>query len=183
MESGYDKIRNYRSLKGDHFYPFDDKVIGLYPEYKEEIAEKRRELEEAVKELDEVKIKELNQCKRNLLLSISKALELTKNNVAGYPLARNQGLGIPNYVYGKVLGIMQSAMNSAQGFSYPEFYFDPNGNFESETLRNLLTRYHSALEKRRFSSFTDLEDFYTKYENKIRSLWKEENKNYPNPRL
>jgi len=178
----YDIIREYRTLRTDIFYPFDQKKVDDFPIKKEEILEKRKRLAELKDELDNITIRNLKQCKKNLLLSIERALELTSNNKLGYPLSRNQGLIIPNYIYGKVLGIMESAMNSVSGFGYPQFYFEKNGDFDSTNLLNLLNEFHDELEKKDFVSFLDLEAFYEAYADRIRELWSKENEEHPQPR-
>jgi hypothetical protein len=179
----YDLIREYRSLKTDILYPFDDKKIEDFVTSKNEILEKRKRLDDLKAELDNLTVKNLKQCKNNLLLSIETALELTSNNRLGYPLSRNQGLIISNYVYGKVLGIIESAMNSASGFGYPQFYFEKDGDFDSTKLRSTLREFHDELAGKDFASFQELEEFYEKYESKLRLLWAEENEKHPQPRF
>lgn len=181
--NNYDIIREYRSLRTDIFYPFDQNKVEDFPIEKEEILKKRKRLTELKKELSKISIKNLKQCKKNLLLSIERALELTSNSKLGYPLSRNQGLVIPNYVYGKVLGIIESAINSVSGFGYPQFYFEKNGDFDSSNLLNLLKEFHDELEKTDFTSFLDLESFYEIYAEKIRGLWTKENEEHPQPRF
>lgn len=175
----YDLIREYRSLKTDVLFPFDAQKIKDFPSKEQEIRNNGKRIQELRENLDDITIKQLQQCKRNLILSVEKALELTSNNKLGYPLARNQGLIIPNYVYGKVLGIVESAMNTAQGFSYPEFYFQRNGDFDSTSLRELLVDFRTKLDDAKLSSFFELEDLFEEFEARMMNLWKKENEEHP----
>lgn len=181
-KDNFNIIREYRNLRTDIFYPFDQKKCDDFPREKETIEANRIKLNEIKDELDEITIKNLKQCKKNLLKSIETTIELTTNNNLGYPLSRNQGLIIPNYVYGKVLGILESAINSGIGFSFPQFYMDKNGDFDSTELLSLLKEFHSDLRNKDFSSFLELEAFYETYENKIKALWEKENKEHPQSR-
>jgi hypothetical protein len=175
----YDWIREYRSLRTDQLYPFDNTIEKNFAFRKEEILSKKAKFEEVKLKIDDITVRQLGQCKKNLVMSIDKALELLANNKLDYSLSRNQGLIIPNYVYGKIWGIVESAMNTAQGFSYPGIYFASRGDFDSSALQKLLTDFKLELLALRPASFFDLEHLYEKYATELKHLWEKENKMHP----
>lgn len=162
-------------------YPFDDQKIEHFPMNQEEILANRARIAELRDQLDDITVNQIKQCKRNLILSIDKALELTSNNKLGYPLARNQGLIIPNYVFGKVLGIIESAINTGQVYSYPQFYFQIGGDFDPTAMRQTLQNFKQQLEATDFPNFLALEQAYQLFETEMKTLWATENQNHPQP--
>lgn len=175
----FETIREYRILRTDILYPFDQKKCDDFPNEKIKIEANRIKLAQLIVELDEITKKNLKLCKNNLIECIEKILELITNNKLGYPLSRNQGLIFSNYIFGKVIGVLDSAINSGIGFSYPQFYLDKNGDFDATKLINLLLEFSSNLKKNEVSSFIELENLYNDYVAKIQELWKEENINHP----
>lgn len=175
----HNTINEYRRLRKDSFYPFDQKKVEEWIlEKKDEILEKQKRFDQLKKELDKISTEDIEQCKKNLLLSIKKSLEQTSNSKLGYPLSRNQGTIISNYIFGKVLGILESAIDSGIGFGYSQFYFEKNGDFDAANLIALLKEFSNKLRNKNFVSFLELESFYDTYKGKILDLWEKENKEH-----
>ena len=123
--SSYDIIREYRKLREDVFYPFDEEKAEEYNFQKEDILKKGRRLSDIEKQVKDIPHEEIQKCKTTLLKSIDKVLELISGSKLGYPLSRNQGLIIPNFVYGKVIGVLKTAIDSGNSYGWSPFYFEP----------------------------------------------------------
>jgi len=180
-KSSYDIIREYRMLREDIFYPFDDRKENEFDFQKENISKKRKRWLEIKEQVQAIPPEKIQECKTNLLRSIDKILELISGHKLGYPLSRNQGLVVPNFVYGKVIGVLKNAINSVNGYGWSPFYFEQDGDFDSRDLIQLLREFKSRLNEFDFSTFFDLEDLFEEYIEKLLELWREEDKAQAQP--
>lgn len=176
-----DVIREYRTLREDVFYPFDAEKANEFYFQKEEILKKRRRLSEIKKQVEDIPSEKIKKCKINLLKSIDKVLELISGSKLGYPLSRNQGLIIPNYVYGKVIGVLKTAIDSGNSYGWSPFYFEPNGDFKSEKLIYTLKDFRNELDQNNYSSYFKLEEVFERYKGQLLELWREEDEKQTQP--
>jgi len=173
MDTSFDIIRQYRWLKENAFYPFENSE--KYEFKKNEILEMKEKLKILVGKLNKVTQEEIEVCQKNLFMSTEKVLELISIQNLNYPLSRNQGLVIDNYVYGKILGVLSSAMNSCTGFGYPQFYFEKDGDFDSKAIKALLKELSDSLKKEKFINYLQFEEFFESFRERILEMWKHEN--------
>ena len=176
-----DTIRDYRRVRGDVFYPFDDNKIIEFPSHRENILKKRKHLSEIKELIAGFSSETIQDCKENLMDCIDKVLELISGSKLGYPLSRNQGLVIPNFVYGKVIGILKDAMESGYSYSWSPFYFEPQGDFNSEQLIITLKDFRNELDLNNYSSYFELEEVFERHKEKLLELWREEDEKHPQP--
>jgi hypothetical protein len=171
----YDAIYNYWSLKEDILYPFETKQVEEYPYEKEATLAKRDAFEKAKAGLNAVSEADLAQCCRNLILAIDEALRIISASKLGYPLARNQGLIIENYVYGKLLTIIHGAVKSPLGYGSSNFYYEKNGNFDPNQVISLLRDLKEQVSNFKSKNYLDFAKLYEDFRKKILDLWKAEN--------
>jgi hypothetical protein len=176
-----DTIREYRRFRADTFYPFDEKKVEEFPLHREVILKKRKRLSELKELIAGVSPEIVQDCKKNLMNCIDKVLELISSNKLGYPLSRNQGLTIPNFVYGKVIGVLKDAMNSGYTYAWSPFYFEPQGDFNSEQLINTLKDFRNELDQKKYTSYFELEEVFENYKEQLLELWREEDEVHPQP--
>jgi hypothetical protein len=172
----YDIIRGFWELKDDPLYPFGEDAIRDYPLQHDLIRGKQQEFIEAIARLDNLTIADLKQCKRNLLRAVDMAIEIVSANKLGYPLARNQGLIIENYVYGKLLSIIEGAVHSPLGVGYPNFYYERGGDFDGQPLLQILQSFKRELQNREFPNYPSFVEFFEQFKDQIQELWRRENR-------
>lgn len=170
----YSIIREYRGLKGSSYYPFKEGQMDS--DYvKEEKRKNRKRISETKDFIASASdANSVRKQKENVINALNILLRFVKNSNAGYHLDRNQGLGIENYVFGKVIGVISSSLTMI-GVSYPDFYYTDNGDFEEGELRELLESFRSDLQMQEFSDFFELEEIVDEYLNKLRIMWVAEN--------
>jgi hypothetical protein len=173
---GYDIIREYRQLRVDIDYPFEKLDSTVNEHDRIEMLEKQRRLKHLVKRMEEITPAELSQCKKNLRLSVEKAIELLSiKNVSGFRLSRDQGMVVANYIFGKVIGIVESALNSAQGFGYPQIFYEKDSDFDPSEFIHVLNEFKNRLNNSHIRSFQQLERLYYEFYDKAVALWRKEN--------
>lgn len=174
----YDIIREYWTLMDDLLYPFDDGKVNDFPNERDSILEKRKRLASIPNKLRTLTVGDLDKCKRILLRAIDKVLEIIEASKLGYPLARNQGLIIENYVYGKLFSVLEGAVKSPLGLGYPNFYYEQGGDFDAQPLVVLLLSFKAELEAREFFNYPAFADFFRELKKEILQMWEEENRNH-----
>jgi hypothetical protein len=174
----YDIIREYWTLMDDLLYPFDDTKSKDFPNEYDSIVEKRRRLAAIPSKLQTLTVGDLGQCKKNLLSAIDKVLEIIEASKLGYPLARNQGLIIDNYVYGKLLSVVEGAVKSPLGLGYPNFYYERGGDFDSQPLVILLLSFKAELESKEFPNYPAFADFFREFKKQVLEMWEKENRTH-----
>lgn len=171
----YKKVREYRRLKGSSFYPFDEKEKDS-DHIKAEKQKKRKRIEEIKDDISACTDKVfVGKQKKNVTNAINVLLRFVKKNNAGYSLDRNQGTSTENFVFGKVIGVISSALTMT-GVYYPDFYYTVDGDFEELELRELLEGFRTDLQNQEFTDFFGLEECVDDYLKKIRLMWSVENK-------
>ena len=175
-------IQKFRVLKNDPLYPFDSKKEEIFTSKKLDIKRSKIELENIESSLNKIGTRIINEYKLNVIESIEKTIELTSINNFGISLSRNQGLIIPNYIFGKVIGTINSALDCVTSYSYSPYYLDDKSDFNSSELINLLNDFKTKLDNTEYKNFIDLDSECEKYIKKIEELWKIENESHPNPR-
>lgn len=174
-EESYDIIRTYWELKEDVLFPFSDELLEDFPNERDIILDKRRRFNAVVESLPRITVEDIAQCKNNLQLAIHKVLQIISANRSGYPLARNQGLIIENYIYGKVLDVIRGAVKSPLGYGYPNFYYEIGGDFDSAPLIRLLETYRQNVQEARFTSYLQFADLFEGFRSSVRQMWIDEN--------
>lgn len=170
----YDLIARYRNLKESSFYPFD--IKGTDSEtVKRRKDETRYELQSLKQEIEDYPNPQIlaSGLRENVLKTIEMLLEFVQKSDTGAPLDRNQGLVIENFVFGKVAGAISDSLKNGYRVSYPQFYYQPGGDFDEKELRDLLLEFQERL-KVQFSTYFELEAFVEEYLGKIRDLWEKE---------
>lgn len=172
----YNLIAKYRNLRESSFYPFEIKETDsdLIRKRKDET---RNELQSLKKEIENYPEPEklVSRLRENVLKASEILLEFVQKSKTGAPLARNQGLEVENFVFGKVAGVISDSLKNGFGFSYPQFYYQPGGDFDEKELRNLLLEFQDRLQFQ-FSTYFDLEYCVEEYLRKVRDLWEKEGK-------
>jgi hypothetical protein len=170
----YDLIARYRSLKESSFYPFDikDTDSNQVKRRKDETREELQSLKEEINNNPNPQIL-ASRLRGNVLNAIGILLGFVQKSNTGAPLDRNQGLGIENFVFGKVAGVISDSLKNGYGVSYPQFYYQPGGDFDEKGLRDLLLEFQVRLEGQ-FSTYFELEACVEEYLGKIRDLWEKE---------
>lgn len=170
----YKKIREYRGLKRSSFDPFIEREMDS-DSVKVEKQKRRKRIEEIK---DDISVftdaNFVRKQKENVINVINGLLRSIKKNNAGYNLDRNQGMTTENFVFGKVIGVISSALEMG-GQYYPEFYYNVDGDFEALELRQLLQDFLINLQSYDFNDFFKLEEFVEIYLKNIRSMWLAEN--------
>ncbi len=170
----YNIINEYRGLKGSSFYPFSEGLMDS-EHVKEEKRKYRRRIAETKDFISSASdANSVRKQKENVINALNILLRFVKRSSAGYHLDRNQGLGIENYVFGKVIGVISSSLTMI-GVSYPDFYYTDNGDFEEGELREMLESFRSELQNKEFNDFFELEEFVDEYLKKLRLMWMSEN--------
>jgi hypothetical protein len=175
-DQSFDTIRDYWSLKDDLEFPFDKNPKYIFPNQTETNAMKAKRWHELQSRLGDISFNDIEQCKKNVIMAIDKLLEIISANVSGYPLARDQGLIIENYVYGKLLGVLMGAVKSPLGYGYPNFYYERGGTFNADRIIILLQQYKKELQEFKYASYREFAEHYEKYKNEVLKMWEEENK-------
>jgi hypothetical protein len=170
----FEIIKEYRKLKQD---PFTTINPDSYPSRKDDIIQRHKRFAELKEKLNNVREKTVLECKNNLLKSIDKVFEIISANKLGYPLSRNQGLSIENFVYGKILGILSSAMDIPYLIGWSDFYFEESSDFDSTNIKKVLEELKGELNSTNYTNYLTFENTFEKYKEKILELWKEENRN------
>lgn len=170
----YSIIREYRGLKGSSYYPFNEGQMDSDYVKKEKLKYRKRIAETKDFITSASDVNSVRKQKENVINALNILLRFVKKSSAGYPLDRNQGLGIENYVFGKVIGVISSSLTMI-GVSYPDFYYTDNGDFEEGELRELLEIFRSDLQTTEFNDFFELEEFVDEYLKKLRLMWVSEN--------
>jgi len=175
-ENIYDLIREYRELKENSFYPYE--VMSSDSEFlSEEKGRKREMIEELRERINGFPKKDfVDQFKGNVVQALSILLRFIKKNKAGFPLDRNQGLVIENYIFGKIAGVIKNSLKNGNGVSYGEFYYIVDGDFDESEIRELLEDFRATLQHNEFRDFFELEDCVDAYLIRIREMWLLENK-------
>lgn len=176
-EDQLDNIRKYRLLRSDPMYPFEgshdtDEYIS------EKISQKKAELDSILPTLVNINPEQLQSVQDNVVKCINKLLELLTKQHHSYNLSKNQGTIIDNYIYGKVIGDLNSAMNSVYGFSYSDFYFEKDSDFDNSKLLEILKNMKNEFVSSAFTSYIDLEKLFYQHIEKIRELWIGENQGF-----
>lgn len=174
-DESYEAIRMYWDLKEDVFYPFSDKQVADFPYEAASIRAKAEKFTRAFNKLKDIPKEDIDQCISNVTQAITKVLEIISANKLGYPLARDQGLIIDNYVYGKILSVIMGAVKSPLGYGYPNFYYERDGDFDSRPLLSLLNRFQQDLASGNFESYLDFAKVYEKFKEDILTMWKADN--------
>jgi hypothetical protein len=170
----YDLIARYRNLKESSFYPFEvkDADSELVRERK---VDTRNELQSLKQEIADYPNHQIlaSRSRENVIKAVEILLGFVQKSNTGAPLARNQGLVIENFVFGKVAGVISDSLKNGYGVSYPQFYYQPDGDFDETELRNLLLEFQDRL-KGQFSTYFELESCVEEYLGKLRDLWEKE---------
>ena len=181
MDDFFDAIMEYRNLKEDVLFPFQNLDESYYA-VDDQIDNKRRRFEELQEIIgnaqDDVADHFRNQLTRAIEIIIPK-IEREQN--MGFPLSRNQGLIIDNYIYGKVIGVLRSGTKNGYGISYPDFYYERQGDFDSGRLLTKLLDYRQRLGRARFESYFEFEEMAENLIDEIRQLWEEDNQGLTEP--
>lgn len=169
-----DIIVKYRILKESSFYPFEktESDSDLIKKRKDSTRSELESLEQEINGFSNPKQLVL-KFKNNLLKAVEILLGFVQKSNTGSPLDRNQGLVIENFIYGKVAGIINDSLKNGDGVSFPDFYYQPGGDFDQTELRNLLLEFQSDLQKE-FLSYFELENCVEEYLDKIKELWNKE---------
>jgi hypothetical protein len=170
-----DLIEKYRDLKGSSFYPFESRVndTDLVKERKESVRRDFQRLKEEIENFPEPQVL-VDRFRVNVGKAVEKLLDHVGKSRTGAPLDRNQGMVIENFVFGKVSGIIRDSLKYGRFISYPQFYYQPGGDFDETELRELLLDLREEL-KGEFLTYFDLENCVDGYLEKIRGLWEREN--------
>ncbi len=171
-------VMKYRDLKDDPFFPFNDIQDNyIVDEYE---TEKKMNTYISLKEtLNSIPQNDIDYFKNKSIRGIEIVVQSLKKNKMGYPLSRNQGLLIPNYVFGKVIGVLKSAIGNGYGISYPNFYYSTKGDFNEKPLKVLLESAKKSIYNQEYNTFFDLENEVDNLINKVGQMWDRENENYP----
>ena len=173
----YNIITKYRRLKNDPDYQFI--VENPLTQSHHCQSERNNELNKLIDKLDDISVRELKQCKANVMLCIDEIVKSIHLEKLHLPLARNQGLIIQNWVYGKVLDYLISALNCPTGFGNGPFYYEREGDFDSGPLKELLVEFKNNLNKKDFANYLQFEAFIESYIERITHLWELENELHP----
>lgn len=170
-----DIVEKYRELKESSFYPFGIKATDSDPIRKKK-EDTRQELEKLVREIEDYQDPQTltSRFRNNVLKAVEILLEITQKSNTGSPLDRNQGLVIENFVFGKVAGVINDSLKNGFGVYYPDFYYQPGGNFDETNLRKLLLDFQDRLNEQ-FHNYFQLESCVEEYLEKIKDLWNKEN--------
>lgn len=172
----YDLIGKYRELKESSFYPFE-KMDSDSEFFEVEKRRKRDAIEDLKNRITDYPNKYfVDQFRQNVINALDILLSFTKKNKAGFPLDRNQGLVIENYIFGKMAGVIKNSLKNGHGVSYGQFYYTVNGDFDETELRKLLEEFRDTLQNQKFKDFFELEDCVESHLNKLREMWLFENK-------
>jgi len=171
-----DLIEKYRNLKESSFYPFEIKESDseLIKERKELVRKDFESIKQEIKDFPDAQIL-ASEFKINVLKAIEILLDFVQKSGNGSPLDRNQGLVIENFIFGKVAGVINDSLKNSCGVSYPDFYYQPGGDFDETELRDLLLDFQNSLQKE-FSSYFELENCVEEYLDRIKELWNNEDK-------
>jgi hypothetical protein len=177
MERDIDiSIAKYRNLKESSFYPFEIKASDteLVKERKKSV---RRDIQSYRKEIQNFPEPQVlvNRFKENVNRAIEKLLEFVQRSNTGAPLDRNQGLIIENFIFGKVAGVINDSLKNGEGVTFPDFYYQPGGNFVETELRELLLDFKKEL-KKPFLNYFELEICVDSFLERIKDLWEKETK-------
>lgn len=175
-QESYDTILQYWDLKDDVLFPFDEEKVRDFPNEEESILSKRRRFDAVKQRLSAINREDIDQCKSNLMQAIDKVIEIISESKLGYPLARNQGLIIENYVYGKLLSIIHGAVKSPAGYGYPNFYSDPEGDFDSAAILQLINSYKEQIQNTPINSYSEFANLFERFRTSVIELWKNENR-------
>jgi seryl-tRNA synthetase len=177
--NGKDIVKGYRTLRDDELHPFneDKKHLALDIEAFGENSSRLKQLQDSINKID---ISDLTVCVNTFKRALDKVLELISiKNDLNYPLSRNQGRDEQNYIYGKVLEVLTSAMNSVGGFTSRPFLYERGGDLDISQLIKHLIEMRDSLNTRIFNNYSDFEEFFYKHKNIILDLWRKENKEHP----
>ncbi|WP_439481276.1 hypothetical protein [Cyclobacterium plantarum] len=171
----FNKISQYRDLKESSAYPYLENEGDS-----ERLILKKKENRAQMEDLKFEIISELGKngvaiVKGNLVDALDILLKEIERSKTGFPLDRNQGLGINNYIYGKVAGVIRSAMKIGYGYYYPEFYQGVQSDFDASGLQELLISFKEELMITDFNGFFELEACVETYLSRIKQLWEKEN--------
>jgi hypothetical protein len=175
-DESYDAIRAYWELKEDVFFPFSNKQVADFPHEEASIKAKAEKFTIAFNKLKEVSKEDIDQCVNNVNQAIRKILEIISASKLGYPLARDQGLIIENYVYGKILSVIMGAVKSPLGYGYPNFYYERDGDFNAKPLMELLKRFQDEINAADFATYLDFAKVYEKLKEDILTMWRDDNR-------
>ena len=181
MEKAIDDIvEKYRKLKESSFYPFEikDSDSGPIRKKKEYTRQKFESIRQEIEAYTAPQTLE-SRFRKNVLKAVEVLLEITQKSNTGSPLDRNQGLVIENFVFGKFAGVISDSLKNGFGIYYPNFYYQPGGNFDETDLRNLLLEFQDRLNKQ-FHNYFQLEACVEEYIEKIRDLWNKEDEKLAN---
>jgi len=169
----YTAIQNFWELKDDSFFPFDKETEEKNPFFKDEIVKRRVKYEISKGIVSELSIETINECKKNLIKSITKAIELLSAEHK-FKLSPNQGTIIDNLIFGKTLEIIKSSLTSVLGFGYSDFFYEEKSKFNPDNLIKCLKRNLILIKETEIKSYSELVSFYEDIEKQIIELWGEE---------
>ncbi|WP_162419135.1 hypothetical protein [Cyclobacterium roseum] len=169
------KIAQYRDLKESSAFTHvvsegDTNEIILK---KDENRTQLENLKSAI--MSELDKKGIDKVRKNLVHALNKLLGVFDRSNTGFPLDRKQGMGIENYIYGKVYGVIRSAMKNGYSYYFPEFYQRVESDFDLLALHQLLLSFKNELETTNFKDFFELEACVETYLSRIKQLWEKEN--------
>lgn len=171
----FHKIAQYRDLKESSTFPYVVKEGDS-----NDIIFKKDEDRAHLENLKSIIISELDQkgtdkVRKNLVHALNNLLSVVDRSKTGFPLDRKQGMGIENYVYGKVYGVIRSAMKNGYWYYRPEFYQRVESDFDVSALHQLLFSFKKELKVTNFKDFFELEACVDTYLSRIKQLWEKEN--------
>lgn len=129
------------------------------------------------KKLNESEDKSTTQAMlENLRQELEEIIEHLKQNRGGHPISRNQGLGIDNFIFGKIIWDISGAFN-ANGIPVPNYYFEIDGDFDHLPIKNFLSKKLKELQKVKLNelNYLKLKDWVSNLKDQIRAFWEEEN--------
>ena len=180
MEENFENIINkYIKLKGNPYNSLDDgKLSELPKEMNDEIIENKKEIELLKIQINKLPNEILNDYKINVIKRINKVLELVESNKSGNPISRNQSMVIQNYIYGKIINIIQPRSGTRNDLSWTPIYrtTDPSDKFDKAPLVNLLKRYKQDIINSNFDKFFQLENKVDILIREIGEMWRNDNK-------
>lgn len=112
----------------------------------------------------------------NLKQELGMIIDHLNSNSSGHPISRNQGLGIDNFIFGKIIWDIGGAFN-ASGVPVPNYYFEMDGDFDHTPIKSLLIRKLKELQKMDLEglNYLKLKKWVSDLKEQIQEFWIEEN--------
>lgn len=166
----YDAISQYRDLKEDVLYPFEKSKEEF--DFLKHLPKKQNELNRLTRYIKaNTTDSDILAYKKNIIRAIIFLKKAAQKNKLGYPLDPNQGLIIKNYIFGKMAGVLRGALSYPHGFSYSQFYYRIDGEFDANPIIDLLAEMEVELNEKQFVDYFELEKFVEEYVNRFHELW------------